>query len=287
MAARLRPCDNKGGGLISLFPNPAVVPAVALCLATYAAGRRLAAGDQRTGALLAAAALCVPAAAFVLYYLHLVREPAWYVELRSIPWIESLSGGVGLLGGLLEGRLPQFRSVLVGDTPARRLALLLALTPFLKPILLPIGLGGRFADAWEDGVCLQSTMATCGPCSLATVFRALGIPKTEKEIARGAYTGMTGTESWYLLRYARRHGLAAVYRDGVSLGEISAPAILGVKVGGGAGHFIILLGREHGRMTVGDPLSGKILLDEGDFSKLYKFTGTAMEFRLDGVRVSL
>lgn len=62
-------------------------------------------------------------------------------------------------------------------------------------------------DAWEDGVCLQSTMATCGPCSLATVFRSLGEPKTEAAIARGAFNSMTSTESWYLLRYARRQGL--------------------------------------------------------------------------------
>lgn len=263
-----------------MYPNPSAVLALVVCLATYAAGRRLAAAKPNPGVLFAAAALCLPAAAFGLYYLHLVREPAWYVELRSVPWLEALSGGCGLLAGLLEGRLPRVRSVLVGETPARRLALLLALTPFLKPILLPIGLGGRFTDTWEDGVCLQSTMATCGPCSLATVFRALGIPKSEREVARGAYTGMTGTEAWYLLRYARRQGLSAAYRDGVSLDQVSSPAILGVKVGGGAGHFIILLGREHGRMAVGDPLSGKILLDEGDFSKLYEFTGTAMEFRL-------
>lgn len=263
-----------------MFPNPAAVPALVICLATYEAGRRLAGEDRKTGAVLAAAALCVPAAAFALYYLHLVREPVWYVELRAIPWVEALSGGTGFLAGLLEGGLPSIRSVLIGKTPARRLALLLALTPFLKPILLPIGLGGRFTDTWQDGVCLQSTMATCGPCSLATVFRALGISKTEKEIARGAYTGMTGTESWYLLRYARRHGLTAVYRDGVSLAEVSAPAILGVKVDGGAGHFIILLGREHGRMAVGDPLSGKILLNEPDFARLYTFTGTAMQFSL-------
>lgn len=263
-----------------MFPNPSLVPALLLCLATYAAGRRLAAEPMRTGLLLAAAALCAPAAAFALYYLHIVREPAWYVELRSLPWIESLSGGCGLLAGLCEGQLPRVRSVLLGETPARRLALVLALTPFLKPVLMPIGLGGRFLDAWEDGVCLQSTMATCGPCSLATVFRVLGISKTEREIARGAYAGMTGTEAWYLLRYARRNGLAAKYRDGISLGEVAAPAILGVKVGGGAGHFVIMLGREHGRMSVGDPLSGKILLDERDFARLYAFTGTAMEFGL-------
>lgn len=259
--------------------NPAVIPALGACLALYAAGRRLAASGRIRGPVVAAAVLCLPAASFALYYLHLLREPTWYVEWRSVPWVEALSGAWGLLAGLLESRVPAIPSVLAGKTPARRLALLLAFIPFAKPILMPIGLGGAFRNAWEDGVCLQSTMATCGPCSLATVFRASGMPKTEREIAYGAYTGMTGTESWYLLRYARRHGLDGTIRDGLSLGEVAAPAILGVKLGGGAGHFVVLMGREHGRMAVGDPLSGKILLDQADFARLYDFTGWAMELR--------
>lgn len=256
--------------------NPAVLPALLLCLGTYAAGRRL----SGPAAAAAAALLALPALAFALYYVHLVREPAWYVELRSFPWVEALSGACGLLAGLLEGRLPPVRSVLAGAAPARRLALLLTLTPFLKPLLLPIAFGGPFRDAWQDGVCLQSTLATCGPCSLATVSRALGVPMSEREAARGAYSGMTGTEAWYLLRYARRRGLAAHYRDGADLAGVAAPAILGVRVGGGAGHFIILLGRERGRMVVGDPLSGRILLDEPGFAALYGFTGSVTEFRL-------
>lgn len=97
--------------------NPAVLPALLLCLGTYAAGRRLS--GPLAGA--AAALLALPAFAFALYYVHLVREPAWYVELRSISWVESLSGACGLLAGLLEGRLPRVRSALVGATPARRL----------------------------------------------------------------------------------------------------------------------------------------------------------------------
>lgn len=259
-----------------VFLNPAALAALLLCLGTYAAGRRLS-GPAATAA---AALLALPALAFALYYVHLVREPAWYVELRSLPWVEALSGACGLLAGMVEGRLPPIHSVLAGAAPARRLALLLTLTPFLKPILLPIAFGGPFRDAWEDGVCLQSTMATCGPCSLATVSRALGVPMSEREAARGAYSGMTGTEAWYLLRYARRRGLTARYRDGAELAGVSAPAILGVTVGGGAGHFIILLGRERGRMLVGDPLSGRILLDEPSFAELYEFTGSVTEFGL-------
>lgn len=257
-----------------MFFNWLLFPALAAALGLYALGRRLA--ERRSPARLALLlGLCVPGASFLLYYLHLVREPVWYVEWRAVPGVELLSAFWGLLAGYLE---PKAGLRGFGPRPILRLGLLLAFVPFAKPVLLPVGLRARFADRWENGVCLQSTMATCGPSTLASVFRALGARRTEEEIARGAFSCMTGTENWYLLRYARRHGLTAQPRQGLSLAEVRAPAILGVKVAANAGHFVVLLGREHGRMVVGDPLSGRILLDEPGFARLYAFTGAAMEF---------
>lgn len=257
-----------------MFFNWLVFPTLAAALGLYALGRLLA-GRRSRARLALLVALCAPGASFLLYYLHVVREPAWYVEWRAIPGIELLSAFWGLLAGYLEppGGVRYF-----GPRPVLRLSLLLAFVPFAKPVLLPVAWGERFTDRWENGVCLQSTMATCGPSSLAGVFRVLGVRRTEEEIARGAFSGRTGTENWYLLRYARRHGLSAGLRQGLSLSEVRAPAILGVKVAVNAGHFVVLLGRENGRMVVGDPLSGRILLDEPAFAELYAFTGTAMEF---------
>lgn len=257
-----------------MFFNWLLFPTLAGALGLYALGRRLAL--RRSPARLALlVGLCAPGASFLLYYLHLVREPVWYVEWRAVPGIELLSALWGLLAGYLEppGGLRHF-----GPRPILRLGLLLAFVPFAKPVLLPVSLKARFTDTWENGVCIQSTMATCGPSSLASVFRALGLRKTEEEIARAAFSGMTGTENWYLLRYARRSGLSAGLRQGLALPEVRAPAILGVRLEGDAGHFVVLLGRENGRMVVGDPLSGRILLDEPGFARLYAFTGTAMEF---------
>ncbi len=227
---------------------------------------------------MAATILCLPAASFALYYLHVIREPPGFVEFRSRPGVELLAAAWGLLGGLLERDPPAWGRTLSGKRPGLRLSLALAFVPFAKPILLPVGLGAPFRDSWEGGVCLQSTMATCGPCSLATVMRSLGLPAGEKEIARGAFSAMTGTENWYLLRYARRRGLRARVVHVAGVEEVKAPAILGVRLGGGVGHFIVLLGREHGRLAVGDPLSGKVLLDGPGFAGLYGFTGAAMEF---------
>lgn len=230
-----------------------------------------------------ASLLCLPGLSFILYYLHLIREPSWYVEFRSIPYVEMLSAFWGLLAGCLEIRRPLIGvwRYLAGNRMMLRISLMLMFVPFAKPVFLPL-LNARFNDAWRDGVCLQSTAATCGPCSLATVYRSLGIDAKERDIARGSFSGMTGTENWYLLRYARSHGLDAriVYKE--DLEGLTPPAIIGVKLDGGAGHFITYLGVEGRRRVIGDPLSGRFLLTDEFFRATYRFTGMAMEFSPSG-----
>ncbi|TBR16733.1 hypothetical protein EPO15_18600 [bacterium] len=262
--------------------NPLVFPTLLAAGALYAAGYRLAEERPalRNRLLAASAVLCLPGLFFLLYYLHLVREPAWYVEFRSLPGVETASALWGLPFGLLAREKP-----FAGTWQKLRLSLLLVFVPFAKPVLLPLG-GAVFNDAWEDGVCLQSTMATCGPCSLATVLTSLGLPATERDVARAAFSAMTGTESWYLLRTARRRGLKARVRASAALSDVSAPAILGVRLGGGAGHFIVLLGAERGRRVLGDPLAGRLLLTDAEFAKAYDFTGWAMEFSRPGDTIS-
>lgn len=268
-----------------MFFNPWILPTLGLAALLYAAGRTAAGrldGKRRAVLFAASALLCLPASSFILYYLHLIHEPVWYVEWRSRNGIELLSSLWALPAGLWEpgsalaDRLPSVRTLL-GRRPGLRLGLMLALVPFIKPIILPIAWGNTFKDAWSDGVCLQSTMASCGACSLATVFRALGLDRTEEAVARGAYTCATGTESWYLLRYARANDLKARAREAADIAGVTPPAILGVDVGG-AGHFVVYLGRDHGSLVLGDPLSGRILVTPEEFSRSFRFTGQVMEF---------
>lgn len=263
-----------------MFFNPLVVPALLLGAGLYAAGMRWAGSlkspSRRRAALAASLASCLPALSFLLYYAHLVREPAWYVEFRSVPGIELLSAAWGLPFGLcaLERPFP-------GKWLKLRLSLLLVFVPFAKPIALPLP-RGAFKGAWEDGVCLQSTMATCGPCALASVLRSLGMDADERDIARRSYSAMTGTENWYLIRHARRRGLGARFVRTQSLEAVVPPAILGVRLGGGAGHFLAYLGDEGGRRVIGEPLAGRILLDDASFAQAYEFTGDVMEFSKAG-----
>lgn len=273
-----------------MFFNPFVFPTLILGCACYWIGRRsiAAVGDDETARrrrLCVLAFLSLPGFSFILYYAHIIQEPAWYVEFRSIPGVEMLSGLSGLIFGALEIRKPltgKWRHV-ISTWTMFRISILAVFIPFAKPILLPLT-GVALQENWKDGVCIQSTAATCGPCSLATVFKSLGKEATEREIARGAFSGRTGTENWYLIRYARRHGVDARIGYTTDLKSVKPPAILGVKLEGGAGHFITYLGDQDRRRIIGDPLSGRFLLTDEVFHQLYDYAGMAIEFNVAGAR---
>lgn len=98
-----------------------------------------------------------------------------------------LAPTVAVLGGLAWHRLPgQFwrKGILVGSM------LGVAGYSLVHPLS---GEVPRCHDIWENGVCLQSTNASCSPASAATLLRAYGIETTEQEMAQLCLTRITGT----------------------------------------------------------------------------------------------
>ncbi len=126
------------------------------------------------------------------------------------------------------------------------------------------------ADDWSDKVCIQSCGSTCGPSSLATIFRFYDILKTEQEISENCYSCASSTEIWYLIRYARENNLSVNCLSVNSLAEAKIPSIIGTRLGKTVGHFITLLGRENEFFIIGDPLNGKLKYTEKEFNKIYE-----------------
>lgn len=220
--------------------------------------------------------LALPGVSFILYYLHVIQEPVWYVELRSINNFEVLASLMGLLFGFVsfkKRRVFGFNLKLL-NICLFVICMVLIFIPFMKPVLLPLD-KSELANRWSDGLCLQSVGSTCGPSSLATVFSYYGISKSEEEIAQGAYSCSTGTENWYLIRYARKNGLniECMYKN--TLEEVPYPSIIGTRIGQ-LGHFITVLGRENGKYIIGDSLRGKLLLSLSEFDSRYTFEGFVM-----------
>ena len=151
---------------------------------------------------------------------------------------------------------------------------------FAKPVvglMDPDGLN----DRWVEGVCIQTSEASCGACATATVLNALGEDVTEREMAAAAHTSVTGTLNWYLAREVRDRGYRARFAAPANPWEVTPPAILGVRTGG-VGHFVVLLSVEEGGVVIGEPLSGREEMSWAEFGRRYRFERFALEISAPG-----
>ena len=229
--------------------------------------------SRRGGAVVwvSAVVLACPGLLYVLYYAHMFDDAAWFYNLRTVAYTELLACGLGLAAGVLQSwwEPENFGEKIV----APAVLFVLVLVPFVKPLLDPIDMG-QLKDRYEGEVYLQSTFSTCGPASAATLLRSFGKIASEKELAQDSFTSRGGTEIWYLARAFRKRGVrtSVVIRAGADL-AIPSPAIAGVVLPGNAGHFIAILNSDQQRITIADPLKGKLVVASSDLPHYYRFTG--------------
>ena len=214
--------------------------------------------------------LAIPGASFATYYAHLLPEPAWYYQFRSVPGTELAVSFVGVFGGMVASLLPR---LLLGIPLFATGAFCFA--PIAKPFVAPIP-DGVLKDEWRDEVCLQTTASTCGAASLATILQSFGSEVTETELAAEAHSYMGGTEAWYLARAARSRGFRASFDFAPGFApDADLPALVGVNFGL-SGHFIPILKREGDAYVIGDPLKGREVMSQEELLERYEFTGFYM-----------
>jgi len=215
--------------------------------------------------------LALPSFLFALCYTHLFDNASWFYSFRTLSCSELAIAGSGLFAGMLNS---WFAPENLGERAVIPAALAVLLTiPFAKPILDPIDLD-RLSEKCEGEVCMQSTHSTCGPSSSATLLKLMGQTSSEKELARECLTSRGGTEIWYIARAIERRGFHARVQV-QPLDHISppSPAIAGVILAGGAGHFIAIMNANGDSITIGDPMKGKLVIKRADLATAYHFTG--------------
>jgi len=259
----------------SMHANPLVIPTVVGAAALFWSGYTL---EQRADSTARKVALwafslifAIPGMLFVLYYVHLFDSAAWFYNLRILAGVEVASCGLGLVAGVTQRWWgpESFGERAIVPT----VFLMLVLIPFVKPMLDPLDVR-QLQDRFEGDVCLQSTFSTCGPASAVTLLRSFGANSTEKQFALECFTSRGGTEIWYLARALRRRGYATSVVIQKQAGErLPAPAIAGVVLRGGAGHFIAVLSSKDDSVTIADPLKGKFVLTMSELQQQYHFTG--------------
>jgi len=255
--------------------NPDAIPTVLLAAVLFGIGYFV--GERRksrTGSTLLlafSAGLAMPGLLFVLYYAHLFDQASWFYEFRTLPHVELLGSGLALLGSVVQRRL--HLQTLAEKSAIPLITVVLIFIPFLKSALDPVDYE-RLRNKCDSEVCLQSTQSTCGPSSAATLLGMLGQPSSEKELARECFTYKGGTEIWYIARALRRRGLKTEFVI-QQTNQISppSPAIGGVVLRGGAGHFVAVMNSNADEITIGDPLKGKLVIPRRNLDNFYHFTG--------------
>jgi len=214
--------------------------------------------------------LSIPSLLFTIYYFHILPETAWFYTLRSWQGSEFLAIFVGCAGGSAAALLPRFLEAFPLFA-----VILIAVFPYVKPLMSPLPSDG-FKDHWKNNICYQSTGLTCGPASVCTILKHLGVDATEREVARKSFTSGGGTEAWYLARFARSKGFVAKFDFRKTYSpDVPLPALVGVRLGG-LGHFIAVLANEGGTIIYSDPISGLERMPVSQFQKRYTFTGFHM-----------
>ena len=250
---------------------PAVVSAGILFAAGAWAQRRVESRICRWLVLSLGIAAAIPGTLILLYYTHLFNTPAWFYAFRTAPYTEVTICGLGWIVGYCCSLIdPQG----TGEKAVWPLGLIvLTSIPFIKPILDPIDLNS-LRSSCPNNVCMQTTYSTCGPSSAASILLALGQDASEQSLAREALTSKGGTELWHLARALRHRGFATGYSVESSVPTLfPAPAVAGVVLRGGAGHFIALVSRTGGQLTVVDPLKGKFTVSDDELRTRYQFSG--------------
>jgi len=206
----------------------------------------------RTALVMAAIVLMIPAVLFTGYYIIHKPDGIWFINFRSVPGSEALSGLVGAMFGIVyafannRSRVPYIPLLAVSGLAA----LMLLAAPFVKQMFFRLDYS-MMKDQWKNGICKQSSGTSCIPASCVTVVRMLGGNVTERELATESGTCHSGTEIWYVKRALRRHGYELEAHVARSLKDMSAPAVLGC---GTSGHVVVLMSKTDSGVEIGDPL---------------------------------
>jgi len=270
--------------------------ALAFCLFFFIGGRQLAeipVGTPRARGLagLLLFLFAAPALLFPLAYLPLrITASPWYNTFRSIDRIELFSSLIAPAAGYatyMKPDLPYKGYPASVRSPVLRIikplafpfCILLISVNFIGPLLRPLDKNMTFNDFWaEGGVFIQSATPVGGPAALISAMHSLNnFADNELDTVKGTYTDRSGTEFWYLARYAVNRGYRTRFFKLSGIGEAPVPSIFqapGLTSEGathtGTGGYIALLERSRsGMLTVGDPSQGMLELSAEDFEALY------------------
>ncbi|MGL4670302.1 MAG: pseudomurein-binding repeat-containing protein [Methanobacteriaceae archaeon] len=137
-----------------------------------------------------------------------------------------------------------------------------------------------FKDNWladfsvidDSEMVMASTVYSCGPAALATLFKKWGMFISEEEIAKLAGTDNTGTSLWGLKNASESKGIP-VNAYNVTMDKLKVDHIVLLKING-YNHYVLILNITNESITLFDPNLGIISMNLTKFEDL--FTGIVL-----------
>ncbi|MBF4467883.1 MAG: right-handed parallel beta-helix repeat-containing protein [Methanobrevibacter arboriphilus] len=126
----------------------------------------------------------------------------------------------------------------------------------------------------DSEMVMATTVYTCGPAALATLFKKWGIFTTEAELAKLADTDNEGTSLWGLKNASESKGIYTNAYN-VTSDKLKVDNIVLLKING-FNHFELILNMTNETITLFDPNLGIISMNWTKFNEL--FTGIVMVF---------
>lgn len=246
---------------------------LAIALAAFALGLRLG----RTLPARTAGALALLSCASIVCFALLLRDHLLLTRLLPssalIIYGNVLPPAAAFLAGIAWRRIPGLATRKVLLLPPLLLLCLYQSYGFLLHRPPPLD------DRWKNGVCRQTSPASCSAAAAATLLRAHGIAATESEMAhlcltRPGGTPMHGLYRGLKLKTAGRGWYVQAFRgDVASLRNERGPVLLSVRLDRrddvdpryeqqwgwtpGVAHTVVFYGfRPDGKTDVGDPAVG-------------------------------
>lgn len=155
---------------------------------------------------------------------------------------------------------------------------------FLGPALILRQMQQLQTRVDENGVCLQGTDYNCGPAAAVTALRKLNLPAEEGPIAIRAHTSpIAGTQPDDLMNAVREmfetQGVSLQYKNFKNLQELKTAglSIAVIKFGFLVDHYVTVFDVTDKEVILGDPLSGRRVLDHQEFLDIWRNCGITLE----------
>jgi predicted double-glycine peptidase len=200
----------------------------------------------------------------------------WLTGGRHDLWLIGIATIVGIVPCMHKVR-PLRTRVLLGVFMAV-LMLRSSVLPLVGPLLDRAEIANLPTVFDENDVCLQTTNYTCGPASLVTALRALGIEETESNAALETLcNSYSGTRSGDIVEYVNRAygalGVRASYLYVPTVDELRAlggVAIAEVKSNFWMDHFVAIVAWDGTSPIIADPFCGRFKTSRESFARTWR-----------------